>query len=91
MGWFFLSSLLCCLLVFSASPSGMCGHFYPVLLLQASKAETAAAVHQLQDKEKMLAAVKEEAAVAKEQCKQLTQVDIKMFRLREVWEGSRGL
>ncbi|NXS33977.1 KTN1 protein, partial [Pomatostomus ruficeps] len=43
------------------------------ILLQASKAETAAALHQLQDKEKMLAAMKEEAAVAKEQCKQLSQ------------------
>ncbi|NXM60071.1 KTN1 protein, partial [Illadopsis cleaveri] len=42
-------------------------------LQKASKAETAAALHQLQDKEKMLAAVKEEAAVAKEQCKQLSQ------------------
>ncbi|NXD86187.1 KTN1 protein, partial [Halcyon senegalensis] len=43
------------------------------VLQKASKAEVAAAAHQLQDKEKMLAAVKEEAAVAKEQCKQLTQ------------------
>ncbi|XP_010138923.1 PREDICTED: kinectin, partial [Buceros rhinoceros silvestris] len=43
------------------------------VLQKASKAESAAALHQLQDKEKMLAAVKEEAAVAKEQCKQLTQ------------------
>ncbi|XP_054256611.1 kinectin [Indicator indicator] len=43
------------------------------VLQKASKAEMAAAVHQLQDKEKMLAAMKEEAAVAKEQCKQLTQ------------------
>ncbi|NXA77229.1 KTN1 protein, partial [Thryothorus ludovicianus] len=42
-------------------------------LQKASKAETAAALHQLQDKEKMLSAVKEEAAVAKEQCKQLSQ------------------
>ncbi|NWW44617.1 KTN1 protein, partial [Pedionomus torquatus] len=42
-------------------------------LQKASKAESAAAAHQLQDKEKMLAAMKEEAAVAKEQCKQLTQ------------------
>ncbi|XP_075283177.1 kinectin isoform X10 [Opisthocomus hoazin] len=38
------------------------------LLQKASRAESAAA-----DKEKMLAAMKEEAAVAKEQCKQLTQ------------------
>ncbi|NXJ67938.1 KTN1 protein, partial [Rostratula benghalensis] len=43
------------------------------ILQKASKAESAAAAHQLQDKEKMLAAMKEEAAVAKEQCKQLTQ------------------
>ncbi|NXW27446.1 KTN1 protein, partial [Phaetusa simplex] len=43
------------------------------VLQKASKAESAAAVHQLQDKEKMLAAMKEEAAAAKEQCKQLTQ------------------
>ncbi|NXP14914.1 KTN1 protein, partial [Thinocorus orbignyianus] len=43
------------------------------VLQKASKAESAAAVHQLQDKEKMLAAMKEEAAAAKEQCKQLSQ------------------
>ncbi|XP_010710407.1 kinectin isoform X2 [Meleagris gallopavo] len=43
------------------------------VLQKASKAESAAAIHQLQEKEKMLAAMKEEAAVAKEQCKQLTQ------------------
>ncbi|XP_062474401.1 kinectin isoform X3 [Pezoporus occidentalis] len=43
------------------------------VLQKASKAESAAAVHQLQDKEKMLTAMKEEATVAKEQCKQLTQ------------------
>uniref|UniRef100_A0A8C5T9N7 Kinectin 1 n=1 Tax=Malurus cyaneus samueli TaxID=2593467 RepID=A0A8C5T9N7_9PASS len=42
-------------------------------LQKASKAEIAAALHQLQDKEKMLVAMKEEAAVAKEQCKQLSQ------------------
>ncbi|XP_014726917.1 PREDICTED: kinectin isoform X7 [Sturnus vulgaris] len=42
-------------------------------LQKTSKAETAAALHQLQDKEKMLSAMKEEAAVAKEQCKQLSQ------------------
>ncbi|XP_072786655.1 kinectin isoform X10 [Taeniopygia guttata] len=42
-------------------------------LQKASKAETAAALHQLQDKEKMLSAMKEEAAVAKEKCKQLSQ------------------
>uniref|UniRef100_A0A8C8BHP8 Kinectin 1 n=1 Tax=Otus sunia TaxID=257818 RepID=A0A8C8BHP8_9STRI len=43
------------------------------VLQKVNDAESAAAVHQLQDKEKMLAAMKEEAAVAKEQCKQLTQ------------------
>ncbi|XP_008937583.1 PREDICTED: kinectin [Merops nubicus] len=43
------------------------------VLQKACKAESAAAAHQLQDKEKMLAAMKEEAALAKEQCKQLTQ------------------
>ncbi|XP_065604083.1 kinectin isoform X3 [Cyrtonyx montezumae] len=43
------------------------------VLQKASKAESAAVMHQLQDKEKMLTAMKEEAAVAKEQCKQLTQ------------------
>ncbi|NXS60759.1 KTN1 protein, partial [Brachypteracias leptosomus] len=43
------------------------------VLQKASKAESAAAAHQLQDKEKMLTAMKEEAAVVKEQCKQLTQ------------------
>ncbi|NXY89253.1 KTN1 protein, partial [Alcedo cyanopectus] len=43
------------------------------VLQKAGKAEAAAAAHQLQDKEKLLAAMKEEAAVAKEQCKQLTQ------------------
>ncbi|XP_040457154.1 kinectin isoform X7 [Falco naumanni] len=53
------------------------------VLQKASKAESAAAVHQLQDKEKMLAAMKEEAAVAKEQCKQLTQFQ----QLREQMEA----
>uniref|UniRef100_A0A8B9FMH5 Kinectin 1 n=1 Tax=Amazona collaria TaxID=241587 RepID=A0A8B9FMH5_9PSIT len=43
------------------------------VLQKVNNAESAAAVHQLQDKEKMLTAMKEEAAVAKEQCKQLTQ------------------
>lgn len=62
-----------------------------VLLLQASKAESAAAIHQLQDKEKMLAAVKEEAAVAKEQCKQLSQVNVKRFLRTEPQDRSRGL
>uniref|UniRef100_A0A8C0J554 Kinectin 1 n=1 Tax=Chelonoidis abingdonii TaxID=106734 RepID=A0A8C0J554_CHEAB len=42
-------------------------------LEKASKEDSAAAIHQLQEKDKMLAAVKEEAAVAKDQCKQLTQ------------------
>lgn len=76
---------MCC-----ANTSGMCDHLY-VLLLQASKAESAAAVHQLQDKEKMLAAMKEEAAVAKEQCKQLTQVHTEVHAYRGLWERSRGL
>ena len=77
---------MCC-----ASTSGMYSHF-DVLLLQASKAESAAAVHQLQDKEKMLAVMKEEAAAAKEQCKQLTQVSIKRFRRRASHgRGARGL
>uniref|UniRef100_A0A8C3N6Q4 Ribosome receptor lysine/proline rich domain-containing protein n=1 Tax=Geospiza parvula TaxID=87175 RepID=A0A8C3N6Q4_GEOPR len=52
-------------------------------LQKASKAETAAALHQLQDKEKMLTAVKEEAAVAKEQCKQLSQVNTEMLMEKE--------
>ncbi|XP_034623744.1 kinectin isoform X7 [Trachemys scripta elegans] len=39
----------------------------------ASKGDSAATVHQLQEKDKMLAALKEEAVVAKDQCKQLTQ------------------
>lgn len=79
-----LSGLLCCLLVCCATT---CGYFC-VILLQASKAETAAALHQLQDKEKMLTAMKEEAAVAKEQCKQLSQVNTEVF---VGVEGSRGL
>lgn len=83
-GCFLLSGLLCCLLVCCATT---CGYFY-VILLQASKAETAAALHQLQDKEKMLTAMKEEAAVAKEQCKQLSQVNIEVFL---GVERSRGL
>lgn len=81
---FLLSGLLCCLLVFCATT---CGYFY-VILLQASKAETAAALHQLQDKEKMLSAMKEEAAVAKEKCKQLSQVNTEVFM---AIERSRGL
>ncbi|XP_030418838.1 kinectin isoform X7 [Gopherus evgoodei] len=39
----------------------------------ASKEDSAAAMHQLQEKDKMLAALKEEAAITKDQCKQLTQ------------------
>ncbi|KAM9147852.1 kinectin isoform 3-T3 [Pangshura tecta] len=42
-------------------------------LQKASKGDSAATIHQLQEKDKMLAALKEEAAVAKDQCKQLTQ------------------
>uniref|UniRef100_A0A8C3TAP5 Kinectin 1 n=1 Tax=Chelydra serpentina TaxID=8475 RepID=A0A8C3TAP5_CHESE len=42
-------------------------------LQKASKGESAATIHQLQEKDKMLAALKEEAVVAKDQCKQLTQ------------------
>ncbi|NXX76914.1 KTN1 protein, partial [Urocolius indicus] len=60
-------------------------------LQKASKAESAAAVQQLQDKEKMLAAMKEEAAVAMERCKQLTEEmaagqernDLLMAKMRE--------
>ncbi|XP_059579322.1 kinectin isoform X6 [Alligator mississippiensis] len=43
------------------------------VLQKASKGDSAAMMHQLQDKDKMLAAMKEETAVAREQCKQLTQ------------------
>ncbi|XP_054826554.1 kinectin [Eublepharis macularius] len=43
------------------------------VLQKASKGDSAAAVHQLQEKEKLLVALKEEAAIAKEQCKQLSQ------------------
>ncbi|CAI5764784.1 Kinectin 1 [Podarcis lilfordi] len=43
------------------------------VLQKASKGDSAAALHQLQEKDKLLAAVKEEAATAKEQCKQLSQ------------------
>ncbi|XP_075782394.1 kinectin isoform X10 [Pelodiscus sinensis] len=42
-------------------------------LQKASKGDSAATQHQLQEKDKILAALKEEAAVAKDQCKQLTQ------------------
>lgn len=89
-GCFFLSGSFCCLLGCCAGTPGMYDHLC-VLLLQASKAESAAAIHQLQDKEKMLAAVKEEAAVAKEQCKQLTQVNVKRFLRTEPRDRSRGL
>uniref|UniRef100_A0A670HWA5 Kinectin 1 n=1 Tax=Podarcis muralis TaxID=64176 RepID=A0A670HWA5_PODMU len=43
------------------------------VLQKASKGDSAAALRQLQEKDKLLAAVKEEAATAKEQCKQLSQ------------------
>ncbi|XP_023581984.1 kinectin isoform X1 [Trichechus manatus latirostris] len=42
-------------------------------LKKSSKGELTALVHQLQEKEKLLAAVKEDAAAAKDRCKQLTQ------------------
>ncbi|XP_053881022.1 kinectin isoform X10 [Malaclemys terrapin pileata] len=42
-------------------------------LQKASKGDSAATIHQLQEKDKMLAALKEETVVAKDQCKQLTQ------------------
>lgn len=42
--------------------------------MQASKGDPAAVLHQLQEKDKLLMAAKEEGAVAKEQCKQLSQV-----------------
>ncbi|XP_039391119.1 kinectin isoform X6 [Mauremys reevesii] len=42
-------------------------------LQKAIKGDSAATIHQLQEKDKMLAALKEEAAVAKDQFKQLTQ------------------
>ncbi|XP_077180096.1 kinectin isoform X2 [Paroedura picta] len=43
------------------------------VLQKASKGDSAAAAHQLQEKEKLLSASREEAAIAKEQCKQLSQ------------------
>ncbi|KAK9409331.1 coiled coil domain-containing protein [Crotalus adamanteus] len=43
------------------------------ILQKATKGESAAVLHQLQEKDKLLMAAKEEAAVAKEQCKQLSQ------------------
>ncbi|KAM5241702.1 kinectin isoform 15-T20 [Hipposideros larvatus] len=42
-------------------------------LKKSSKGELTALVHQLQEKDKLLAAVKEDAAVKKDRCKQLTQ------------------
>ncbi|XP_004426240.1 PREDICTED: kinectin isoform X5 [Ceratotherium simum simum] len=42
-------------------------------LKKSSKGELTALVHQLQEKDKLLAAVKEEAAAMKDRCKQLTQ------------------
>ncbi|XP_032092031.1 kinectin isoform X3 [Thamnophis elegans] len=43
------------------------------ILQKASKGDPAAVLHQLQEKDKLLMAAKEEGAVAKEQCKQLSQ------------------
>uniref|UniRef100_A0A098LZ67 Kinectin 1 n=1 Tax=Hypsiglena sp. JMG-2014 TaxID=1550645 RepID=A0A098LZ67_9SAUR len=43
------------------------------ILQKASKGDPAAMLHQLQEKDKLLMAAKEEGAVAKEQCKQLSQ------------------
>ncbi|XP_047592047.1 kinectin isoform X4 [Lutra lutra] len=42
-------------------------------LKRSSKGELTALVHQLQEKDKLLAAVKEDAAASKDRCKQLTQ------------------
>ncbi|KAF3831132.1 hypothetical protein GH733_002370 [Mirounga leonina] len=42
-------------------------------LKRSSKGELTAVVHQLQEKDKLLAAVKEDAAAIKDRCKQLTQ------------------
>ncbi|XP_038612140.1 kinectin [Tachyglossus aculeatus] len=42
-------------------------------LQKASKGSAAAALHQLHEKEKLLAAIREDAALVKEQCKKLTQ------------------
>ncbi|XP_027424967.1 kinectin isoform X3 [Zalophus californianus] len=42
-------------------------------LKRSSKGELTALVHQLQEKDKLLAAVKEDAAAIKDRCKQLTQ------------------
>ncbi|XP_063146553.1 kinectin isoform X2 [Candoia aspera] len=43
------------------------------VLQKASKGDSAMVLHQLQEKDKLLMAAKEEGAVAKEQCKQLSQ------------------
>ncbi|XP_070606150.1 kinectin isoform X10 [Erythrolamprus reginae] len=43
------------------------------ILQKASKGDPVAMLHQLQEKDKLLMAAKEEGAVAKEQCKQLSQ------------------
>uniref|UniRef100_A0A1W7RGD4 Kinectin n=1 Tax=Agkistrodon contortrix contortrix TaxID=8713 RepID=A0A1W7RGD4_AGKCO len=43
------------------------------ILQKATKGESVAVLHQLQEKDKLLMAAKEEGAVAKEQCKQLSQ------------------
>nr|XP_016852757.1 PREDICTED: kinectin isoform X3 [Anolis carolinensis] len=43
------------------------------VLQKASKGDSAAVLHQLQEKDKLLVALKEEATVAKEQCKQFSQ------------------
>ncbi|KAJ6657993.1 hypothetical protein lerEdw1_001652 [Lerista edwardsae] len=53
------------------------------VLQKANKGDTAAALHQLQEKDKLIVAVKEEAAVAKEQCKHLSQFQ----QLREQMEA----
>ncbi|XP_075805844.1 kinectin isoform X6 [Microtus pennsylvanicus] len=42
-------------------------------LKQSNKGELSSLVHQLQEKERLLSAVKEDAAATKERCKQLTQ------------------
>ncbi|XP_062974250.1 kinectin isoform X8 [Elgaria multicarinata webbii] len=43
------------------------------VLQKANKGDAATALHQLQERDKLLAVMKEDAAVAKEQCKQLSQ------------------
>lgn len=44
-------------------------------------------MHQLQEKDKLLAAVKEDAAVMKDRCKQLTQVKTFLY-LRDMYSES---